>query len=55
MTDHDDLERTDDDTEEPGFAGGGGPAAEIYGDDDAEADAHGDHLAAPDDVPQGDD
>jgi hypothetical protein len=48
---HDDREADllDPDAEEPGVAGGGGPAAIIYGEEE-EAEKHGDRLARePDD------
>ena len=38
----------DENGDEAGFVGGGGPAATIFGTDD-EADEHGDALARPED------
>ena len=44
--DEPDEQETEDDGDDAGFAGGGGPAATIYGTDD-EADEHGEALDAP--------
>jgi hypothetical protein len=49
-TEWDEVEDTElDDVEDPGLAGGGGPAATIYGDDD-NLDERGDDILRVDDT-----
>jgi hypothetical protein len=43
-TEWEDVDDTELDATDPGFVGGGGPAATIYGDDD-NLDEHGEALA----------
>ena len=51
MTSHDESPNpndVEDDNDDPGFAGGGGPASIIYGDDDQADETGKEMLKAPD-------